>query len=256
MLLIQLNLQAAAGLTPVSSDLAGTYTTLQSVSSDSAGNYAALSPVSQDAAGSYAVLASVSSDLAGSYQTLANVSADAPGSYGVLQPVSGDSGGAATVLQSVSSDLAGSYTVLQSVQSDAGGAYSVLSRVSSDTAGTYEVQSAIVAPAGGGHGFEMYGGKRVVRIPLRQRVLQVVADPVKPKTVKARRAAKVIEVKAAKVVLADGGEQKIKALMRQWVALAPIPQQADPYELFLASVALRIRQIEQDDEDVIFMMMA
>ena len=242
MLLIQLNLQAAAGLTPVSSDLAGAHTTLQSVSSDSAGNYAALSPVSQDAAGSYAVLAAVSSDLSSSYQTLANVSAD--------------SGGSATVLQSVSSDLAGSYTALQSVQSDAGGAYSVLAQVSSDTAGSYEVQSAIAAPAGGGHGFEMYGGKRVVRIPLRQRVLEVVADPVKPKTVKARRAAKVIEVKAAKVVLADGGEQKIKALMRQWVALAPIPQQADPYELFLASVALRIRQIEQDDEDVIFMMMA
>lgn len=116
--------------------------------------------------------------------------------------------------------------------------------------------AAVVTAPADGHGFEMFGGKRVVRIPLRTRILQSHIKPVKPKTVKAQRAAKVIEVKAAKLVLADGGEQKMQALMRQWVALAPIPQQADPYALFLASVALRIRQIEQDDEDAILLMMA
>ena len=124
------------------------------------------------------------------------------------------------------------------------------------TAGVVEPPPA-PTPAGGGFGFEMSsGGVRTVSFkPLMQRIREARAGRLarlKPKRKAAQRKAAAIEVKAAELAVAGGNESAFMALMRQWLAQTPMLTNAPDNEaeqLFLAQVGLRLRQIEQAEQD-------
>ena len=118
-------------------------------------------------------------------------------------------------------------------------------------------EAAAPAPAGSPHGFEMGGAKVVHHKSLLQRVMERRAKPIAPpKNKAARQRVKVIEVQAAELLLDGGGEDRFRALMKQWIDAKPaLPQapQIDAYALFMAQVAFRLRQIEQDDEEALLL---
>lgn len=89
---------------------------------------------------------------------------------------------------------------------------------------------------------------------LLQRIRESRPIKVKPVKQKVRKKASVIEVRAAQLAIDDGSEAEFRALMDQWVAQKlVIPEAAgvDQYAIFMAQVALQIKQIEQDDEDAV-----
>lgn len=109
-------------------------------------------------------------------------------------------------------------------------------------------------------GFESRIVPMVQRKTLLQRIRESHPIRIKPVKQKARKkasaegAASVIEVRAAQLAIDDGSEAEFRSLMDQWIAQKPvIPEAAglDPYALFMAQVALQIKQIEQDDEDAV-----
>jgi len=111
------------------------------------------------------------------------------------------------------------------------------------------------APTGGGFGFEMGGVRTVSFKPLMQRIREARAGRLarlKPKRKVAQRKAAAIEIKAAELAVAGGNESAFMALMRQWLAQTPMLINApdhDAEQLFLAQVRLRLRQIEQAEQD-------
>lgn len=59
-------------------------------------------------------------------------------------------------------------------------------------------------------------------------------------------------MQAAELAVAGGNESAFMALMRQWLAQTPMLMNApdhDAEQLFLAQVGLRLRQIEQAEQD-------
>ena len=110
-------------------------------------------------------------------------------------------------------------------------------------------------PVGGNFGFEMGGVRTVSFKPLMQRIREARAGRLarlKPKRKVAQRKAAAIEIKAAELAVAGGNESAFMALMRQWLAQTPMLINAPDIEaeqLFLAQVGLRLRQIEQAEQD-------
>lgn len=119
------------------------------------------------------------------------------------------------------------------------------------------ISSAEPVATGGGFGFEMSGGgvRTVSFKPLMQRIREARAGRLarlKPKRKAAQRKAAAIEVKAAELAVSGGNESAFMALMRQWLAQTPMLTNApddDAEQLFLAQVGLRLRQIEQAEQD-------
>lgn len=125
---------------------------------------------------------------------------------------------------------------------------------------TFSIESA---PATSGDWVVNGGsGRRVANAgfnPLLRRILAARADQeALPLKKKARKQARVIEVQAAEVALSSGNEEDFRALMAQWVAQTPpaLPEapSVDLQQLFMAQVAMRVRQIEafeQDEEEAL-----
>lgn len=123
---------------------------------------------------------------------------------------------------------------------------------------TLEGQDATLTYSGNGTagvgGFEYRIVPMVRHKTLLQRIRESRPVKVNPVKQKSRKKASVIEVRAAQLAIDDGSEAEFRSLMDQWRAQNPVTPEAagvDQYALFMAQVALQIKQIEQDDEDAV-----
>jgi hypothetical protein len=108
-------------------------------------------------------------------------------------------------------------------------------------------------PAPKVHGFEMVGRKSA-RDYVRDAVLAQIPD-VAPVKKQAKKQAKAIELKAA-VLLAEGTTTGLAILQKQWLALKPvIPSDVNPSEAFWAMVAKKLREIEDDEEEALLLLL-
>lgn len=130
--------------------------------------------------------------------------------------------------------------------------------------GFQQQTGAVAAPPAPSGDWVLNGGsgRRIASAgfnPLLRRILAAQSDQPEVKLKKkARKQARVIEVEAAEVALSSGNEEQFRALMAQWVAQTPpaLPEapSVDLQQLFMAQVAMRVRQIEafeQDEEEAL-----
>lgn len=122
------------------------------------------------------------------------------------------------------------------------------------------------ATVGRALGFEIGGIREVTRKTTLQKVLEAKAERIKPVKKSARKKAVSVEIRAAELLLADGGDAQFRALMDEWLSYEPqLPKPDMDAELaFMAQVAKRIELIraaqarlafEQDEEEAILVLM-
>jgi hypothetical protein len=100
-------------------------------------------------------------------------------------------------------------------------------------------------------GFEMVWDDKPRGIKaLLVRVLEERRPKVVPKPQKARKAREIV-LEGAKLALEpDATQEDLKALVKRWKPLVELPKsEQDPFLLFLAQIAIAVRQMEEEEEE-------
>lgn len=95
----------------------------------------------------------------------------------------------------------------------------------------------------------------VNRKPLLKRILEARESRLPKLSNKVKAKTKKIEIEAAKILIKSSNEQAFNELMKEWVAVAPKVPQMNYEELFMAQVAFRIRQLEEEEEESILVLL-
>ena len=161
------------GTSPVTSDLAGSFSLRAALQADLAGSFSLRSAVAADLAGSLQLRGAVQQDLGGSFVVRAAISRDLAGSFDVAgaggtTSVTSDLAGSFALRGQVLANLAGSMVVRGSVYRDLVGSFDVAgpagaTSVVSDLPGAFVVRASLVASLPGS--FQILGDAPVLVTP-------------------------------------------------------------------------------------------